>query len=199
MAKKQNFKRITTWLNDFATFFFIGCASRLKDLSITRHYFEFQNHSANCLFPWIQEVTVDYYLAEKPYQFELVLVSPCRLANHTGEAPELGSDNGILWIPWLLVWRMKTGDRQITPFLRELLIWLISLHVRKKDCVRRRKKKHRKAQNRDGRTYQKSKVETSLNTKYDLAIITVLYGEEVLKSQFQEMVDKEVAEWVKTV
>ncbi|KAL3565057.1 hypothetical protein D5086_033103 [Populus alba] len=65
----------------------------------------------------------------------------------------------------------------------------ITTRKKKKDCVK--KKKHRKAQNRDGRTYQKSEVETSLNTIYDLAIITVLYGEEVLKSQCQEMVDKE--------
>ncbi|KAL9381961.1 hypothetical protein Peur_024996 [Populus x canadensis] len=85
------------------------------------------------------------------------------------------------------------AHRQITTFDMAN----ITTRKKKKDCVK--KKKHRKAQNRDGYcTYQKPKVERSLNTKYDLAI-TVLYGEEVLKSQFQEMLDKEVAEWVKTV
>ncbi|KAJ6858359.1 hypothetical protein NC652_040822 [Populus alba x Populus x berolinensis] len=107
-----------------------------------------------------------YYLAEKPYQFELVLVSPYGTSsNHT----------------------FPPGTSDMAK---------ITTRKKKKDCVK--KKKHRKAQNRDGRTYQKSEVETSLNTIYDLAIITVLYGEEVLKSQCQEMVDKEVAEWVKT-
>ncbi|KAG6738430.1 hypothetical protein POTOM_058048 [Populus tomentosa] len=112
------------------------------------------------------EVTMVYYLAEKPYQFELVLVSPYGTSsNHT----------------------FPPGTSDMAK---------ITTRKKKKDCVK--KKKHRKAQNRDGRTYQKSEVETSLNTIYDLAIITVLYGEEVLKSQCQEMVDKEVAEWVKT-
>jgi hypothetical protein len=37
-----------------------------------------------------------------------------------------------------------------------------------------------------------------LSAKHDLGI-TVLYGEEVLKSQFQVTSDEEVAEWVKTV
>ena len=37
-----------------------------------------------------------------------------------------------------------------------------------------------------------------LSAKHDLGI-TVLYGEEVLKSQFQATSDEEVAEWVKTV
>ena len=42
-------------------------------------------------------------------------------------------------------------------------------------------------------SYQKSKVERSVSAKHDLGI-TVLYGEEVLKSQFQAMTGEEVAE-----
>lgn len=138
---------------------------------------------------------MDYYLADKPYQFELMLVSPCGLANHTGEAPELGSDNGI--VNTLTGMADVDGTSSNHTFSPGTFVMVnITTRKKKKDCVK--KKKHRKAQNRDGCTYQKSKVERSLNTKYDLAI-TVLYGEEVLKSQFQEMVDKEVAEWVKTV
>jgi hypothetical protein len=76
---------------------------------------------------------VDYYLADKPYQFELMLVSPCGLANRTGEAPELGSDNGI--VNTLTCMADVDGTSSNHTFFQELLIWLISLHVRRRRIV----------------------------------------------------------------
>lgn len=127
---------------------------------------------------------MDYYLADKPYQFELMLVSPCGLANHTGEAPELGSDNGI--VNTLTGMADVDGTSSNHTFSPGTFVMAnITTRKKKKDCVK--KKKHRKAQNRDGCTYQKSKVERSLNTKYDLAI-TVLYGE--WRGGFEESISR---------
>jgi hypothetical protein len=83
-----------------------------------------------------------------------MLVSPCGLANHTGEAPELGSDNGI--VNTLTCMADVDGASSNHTFFQELFDMAnITTRKKKKDCVK--KKKHRKAQNRDGYcTYQKS-------------------------------------------
>jgi hypothetical protein len=97
---------------------------------------------------------VDYYLADKPYQFELMLVSPCGLANRTGEAPELGSDNGIVnTLTGMADVDGTSSNHTFSPGTFDMVN--ITTRKKKKDCVK--KKKHRKAQNRDGYcTYQKS-------------------------------------------
>ncbi|KAJ6951231.1 hypothetical protein D5086_032643 [Populus alba] len=64
---------------------------------------------------------------------------------------------------------------------------------KKKGCV---KKKHRKRWVLV--LIRNLKWRDQLSAKHDLGI-TVLYGEEVLKSQFRATSDEEVADWVKTV